>query len=106
MFLHYMKFITNEDNTFKEILPLCPEAKPVINKRVIKNFRDSFAIKKPVLPYIDIVHDRVMLELFRGCIVVVVSVKLVYLIVLYANALLTAYALSLKKCSITLVIMK
>lgn len=57
----------NEDNTFKEILPLCPEAKPVINKRVIKNFRDSFAIKKPVLPYIDIVHDRVMLELFRGC---------------------------------------
>ena len=30
----------------------------------------------------------------------------IYLIVLYANALLTAYALSLKKCSITLVIMK
>ena len=57
----------NEDNTFKEIIPTCDEAKPVINKRIIKNFRDAFAIKKPVLPYIEIVHDRVMLELFRGC---------------------------------------
>lgn len=57
----------NEDGTFNKIEPLCPEAKPVINKRIVKNFRESFATKKPVLPYIDIVHDRVMLELFRGC---------------------------------------
>ncbi len=57
----------NEDNTFKEIVPLVAEAKPVINKRVLKSFRNAIAIKKPVLPYINIVHDRVMLELFRGC---------------------------------------
>ena len=57
----------NEDNTFKDITPLVDEAKPVIYKRIIKDFRNSFATKKPVLPYIEIVHDRIMLELFRGC---------------------------------------
>lgn len=36
----------NEDNTFKEILPLCPEAKPVINKRVIKKFPRLFRYQK------------------------------------------------------------
>ncbi len=57
----------HEDGTFAEIVPLKKEARPVIYKRVIKNFREAFAVKKPVLPYIDIVHDRIMLELFRGC---------------------------------------
>ena len=57
----------NEDGTFKELKILQAEAKPVINKRVIKNFREAIAVKKPVVPYIDIVHDRIMLELFRGC---------------------------------------
>ena len=57
----------NEDGTFKELKILQAEAKPVINKRVIKNFREAIAVKKPVVPYIGIVHDRIMLELFRGC---------------------------------------
>lgn len=56
-----------EDNRFKSIKPIVKEAKAKINKRVLKNFRNAFSIKKPVLPYIEIVHDRVMLELFRGC---------------------------------------
>lgn len=56
-----------EDNRFKSIKPIVPEARAKINKRVIKDFKTAFSIKKPVLPYIEIVHDRVMLELFRGC---------------------------------------
>lgn len=55
------------DGKFKAIKPIEPEAKPVIRKRIIKNFREAFAVKKPVLPFIEIVHDRIMLELFRGC---------------------------------------
>ena len=35
----------NEDNTFKEIVPLADEAKPVIKKRVIKDFRNENEIK-------------------------------------------------------------
>lgn len=57
----------NDDNTFKELVPVSPVAKPVIMKRVIKDFRNSIAPEKPVLPYLQIVHDRIMLELFRGC---------------------------------------
>lgn len=57
----------DEHGKFAEIVPTEPEAKPVIYKRIVKDFNNAFAIKKPVLPYIEIVHDRIMLELFRGC---------------------------------------
>ena len=57
----------DERGLFADIEPACPEAKPVIYKRLIKDMdRVPFA-EKPVVPYIDIVHDRIMLELFRGC---------------------------------------
>ena len=42
-------------------------AKPVVYKRVIKDMDQVTFVEKPVVPYIDIVHDRIMLELFRGC---------------------------------------
>lgn len=57
----------SDDGNFAGLVPQVPEARPVIKKRIIKNFREAFAVKKPVVPYIDIVHDRIMLELFRGC---------------------------------------
>lgn len=57
----------NEQGLFAAIEPACPEAKPIIYKRLIKNMDSVPFVEKPVLPYIDIVHDRIMLELFRGC---------------------------------------
>ncbi len=38
-----------------------------ISRRVVKNFDQAFFPVAPVLPYIETVHDRIMLELFRGC---------------------------------------
>lgn len=38
-----------------------------ILKRVVKNFDETPSIDKPVVPFMEIVHDRAMLELFRGC---------------------------------------
>ncbi|MBQ6297231.1 MAG: TIGR03960 family B12-binding radical SAM protein [Selenomonadaceae bacterium] len=38
-----------------------------ILKRVVKNFDATPTVDKPVVPFIEIVHDRAMLELFRGC---------------------------------------
>ncbi len=38
-----------------------------ILKRVVKNFDATPAVEKPVVPFMEIVHDRAMLELFRGC---------------------------------------
>ena len=57
----------NQQGLFADIEPICPEAKPVIYKRLIKDMDSVRFVEKPVLPYIDIVHDRIMLELFRGC---------------------------------------
>lgn len=57
----------NEQGLFSSISPKEPEAKPVIYKRLIKDMDAVPFLERPVLPYIDIVHDRIMLELFRGC---------------------------------------
>ena len=57
----------DERGLFAGIEPACPEAKPVIYKRLIKDMDSVAFVEKPVVPYIDIVHDRIMLELFRGC---------------------------------------
>ena len=38
-----------------------------ILKRVVKNFDETPSVENPVVPFMEIVHDRAMLELFRGC---------------------------------------
>lgn len=44
------------------------EAAPaVVYKRLMRDMDEAGTMEKPVVPYIDIVHDRIMLELFRGC---------------------------------------
>lgn len=55
------------DGTIAAVTPNCSEAKPAITKRVVKDLNDVKFATKPVVPYLDIVHDRIMLELFRGC---------------------------------------
>ncbi len=42
-------------------------ARPVIYKRIVKDFDMAPAMVHPIVPNIDIVHNRIMLELFRGC---------------------------------------
>ena len=39
----------------------------VVYKRVVRDMDEAETMERPVVPYIDIVHDRIMLELFRGC---------------------------------------
>ncbi len=57
----------NEKGYFSSIEPKEPEARAKIYKRVIKDLDSVHFVEKPVMPYIGIVHDRIMLELFRGC---------------------------------------
>lgn len=58
----------NADNTVKSITPNTPEAKPVVKKRIMKDFENTYAPEKIIVPFGEVVHDRVMLEVFRGCI--------------------------------------
>lgn len=57
----------NEDGTIKERRALVPEAPLVIQRTILKNLDEVYFPDKMIVPFIDTVHDRVMLELFRGC---------------------------------------
>ena len=57
----------HEDGTVQAITPThgAPEH---IRKRIVADLDKSFFPIKTIIPSTDIVHDRVMLEVFRGCI--------------------------------------
>ena len=57
----------DEDGHFAALTPLDPAAKPVIYKRIVKDMDNVKSVEHPVVPYMNIVHNRIMLELFRGC---------------------------------------
>ncbi len=50
------------------IEPNNPNAKKSIRKRIMKDFDAADTPESIIVPYGDVVHDRVMLEIFRGCI--------------------------------------
>ena len=52
---------------FKGLRILDEAASPQIYRRVVKDLDAAPFLEKPVVPYLGIVHDRLMLELFRGC---------------------------------------
>lgn len=56
-----------EAGDFKGMKILAPEAPAVVEKRIIEDMEQVHYPTKPVVPYLDVVHDRAVLELFRGC---------------------------------------
>ena len=57
----------NEDGTVSNIAPR-ETASAVVTKRIIKDLDNVFYPDNFVVPFIDVVHDRVTHEIFRGCI--------------------------------------
>ena len=57
----------NEDGTVKSVTQ-SDGAPATVKKRIIKDMDSVFYPDKFVVPYIEIVHDRVVQEIFRGCI--------------------------------------
>ena len=55
------------DGSYQGLTPLAPEARPVIYKRVVKDMDKVPSVARPIVPYMNVVHNRIMLELFRGC---------------------------------------
>ena len=58
----------NEDGTIGSFEPKFSDVPKRVVKRVISDLNTSYFPLKPVMPYIETVHDRIMLETFRGCI--------------------------------------
>ncbi|MBR4286752.1 MAG: TIGR03960 family B12-binding radical SAM protein [Clostridia bacterium] len=57
----------NEDGTIKEI-KATNGAPDVVNKRVVADLDKIFYPDTFVVPFVEVVHDRVVHEIFRGCI--------------------------------------
>ena len=55
------------DGRIRGINPLYPWVPARVRRRVVKNLDRSYFPRRPVVPYLETVHDRIMLEVFRGC---------------------------------------
>ena len=56
-----------EDGVVTAVTPT-EGAPSVVTKRIVQDFEHSYFPTKTIVPSTEIVHDRVMLEVFRGCI--------------------------------------
>ncbi|MBU3160134.1 TIGR03960 family B12-binding radical SAM protein [Clostridium frigoris] len=56
-----------EDNTIREFKPKYDDVPKMVRKRFVPNLDEVAFPEKMVVPYVEIVHDRVILETFRGC---------------------------------------
>lgn len=55
------------DGTIESFVPNNPHAKEKVTKLIQMEMTESKYPLAPIVPYIQTVHDRVVLELFRGC---------------------------------------
>ncbi|MFC2071182.1 TIGR03960 family B12-binding radical SAM protein [Chloroflexota bacterium] len=53
------------DGLVKSVTPTVPEARPTIQRRIVTKLPPP--VTKPVVPYIEVVHDRGAIEIQRGC---------------------------------------
>lgn len=57
-----------ENGTIEAYKPIYDDIPPRIVKRIMPDMDKAYFPDKPVMPYIETVHDRIMLEVYRGCI--------------------------------------
>ena len=57
-----------EDGTIEAYTPVYDDIPKRVRKRIMKDLDRSYYPEKVVMPYIETVHDRIMLEVYRGCI--------------------------------------
>lgn len=57
-----------QDGTIRSFSPNNPHAKEKIEKQVVTDLSHTYYPEKPVVPFIKVTQDRVVLEIQRGCI--------------------------------------
>mgnify|MGYP000899554176 FL=1 len=58
----------HEDGTLKAFRPTCPEAPEKVVKQLVLDMTEAVYPEKPLVPFIKVPQDRVVLEIMRGCI--------------------------------------
>ena len=56
-----------EDGNFKSLKKKRPDAPDKVERRIVRDLDKAVYTGRLVVPYMSIVHDRVALEVFRGC---------------------------------------
>jgi len=63
----YYDVTYKEDGTIKEMVTLHKNAKSSVKKQIVVDLDEMEYASNPIVPYLQPIHDRVVLELFRGC---------------------------------------
>lgn len=63
----FYETVYNEDQTVAQVRPVTEDAPAAVQKCVVKDLNTIDFPTAPVVPFGEIVHDRIMLEVFRGC---------------------------------------
>ena len=63
----FYDFDYNEDGTIKRMTKLYDKAPDIITKRIIRDMNSAVYPAAPVVPLMSAVHDRAVVEIFRGC---------------------------------------
>ena len=58
----------NDDGTVSAYTPLYDDIPRTVQKQIIRDLDRVYFPDRVVMPYIETVHDRIMLEVYRGCI--------------------------------------
>jgi len=57
----------NGDDTIREVAPKDADVPKVVTRRLVWDFEHADFPDRPVMPFIETVHDRIALEIMRGC---------------------------------------
>lgn len=63
----FFKPVYNAQKKLAKIDSFDENVPSVIKKRLVKDLNKSYFPEKPIVPYLEVVHDRIMLEVLRGC---------------------------------------
>lgn len=63
----FYEIFYNKDNTISKRVVLESKVPEIIKKRRVRDLDKMYCPERMLVPYIETVHDRISLELFRGC---------------------------------------
>lgn len=55
------------DGEFRSLIPKSKDVPKLVKKRILQGLKNEYYPKTPLVPLIEIVHDRLDLEIMRGC---------------------------------------
>ncbi len=56
-----------DDGTIRKMFPIAKGVPAKVRRRIVQDLDQAYYPDKPIVPYMDIVHDRAVLEVMRGC---------------------------------------